>query len=228
VASSPKTQFVWLGERRLPGRPQASVNETAPAQEAVPTAPPAPPQPIVEATPPVAPAVSHENLVESDTEVVPPRITATDLAAARRSAAASVVEAHANDDSFMTFSLDDVLEPRRAEQPKPPSIFDTRTSPHSALRVGQQRTEFGRRLVNFCNALAGGFGVSLFGLIGLDICTADSGPSGLFPEVMPEYLKKLPECEDTRPLGPLLAEQSPFPTIKCRLVHKDEPPTIPR
>jgi hypothetical protein len=54
-------------------------------------------------------------------------------------------------------------------------------------------------------------------------------PSGLFPEVMPEYLKLMPECVDTRPWAPLLAESSPFPTVKCRLVPKErEEPLSPR
>jgi hypothetical protein len=52
-------------------------------------------------------------------------------------------------------------------------------------------------------------------------CAApDDEPSGLFPELMPEYLTLKPECVETRPVAAELGEESAFPTIKCELVPR--------
>ena len=50
----------------------------------------------------------------------------------------------------------------------------------------------------------------------------DGGYSGLFPEVRPPYMDLLPECVDTRDTAPALALEAPFPTVKCRLVEREE------
>jgi hypothetical protein len=76
-------------------------------------------------------------------------------------------------------------------------------------------------LSELCNALTGGFSLMGFG----SFCgKADDEPSGLFPEVRPQYLDLMPECVETRPDA---AEPSPFPTVKCRLVKPEEIGTVP-
>jgi hypothetical protein len=128
----------------------------------------------------------------------------------------------------MTFSLDDVVPPRpEPEPPPPPSIFDGGGSDfggRSVGTVGQQRTKFGRKLAEFCNALTGGFGVAFQGFGLFKACASpESGLSGMLPEVRPEYLDLMPECVDTRDTAPALALEAPFPTVKCRLVRQQDP-----
>jgi hypothetical protein len=135
---------------------------------------------------------------------------------------------HARDTEFSAFAADDRLEalPAVPEARPTRSIFDSQSSGggggRSLMQPGQARTRLGRRAREFCNALTAGAGISLFGFATLCGSPADYEPSGLFPEVMPEWLKRMPECVETRPLGPLLAEPSEFPTIKCRMVPKDD------
>jgi len=50
----------------------------------------------------------------------------------------------------------------------------------------------------------------------------DDEPSGLFPEVMPEYLTLMPECVETQPSGASTENDAAFPTTKCRLVERVE------
>jgi hypothetical protein len=89
------------------------------------------------------------------------------------------------------------------------------------MQPGRARTQFGRRASEFCNALTAGGGFSLFGLVTFCGSAPDYEPSGLFPEVMPEWMKRMPECTETRPLGPVLGESSEWPTIKCRMVPRE-------
>ena len=70
-----------------------------------------------------------------------------------------------------------------------------------------------------CNALTGGFSLMGFGSF---CAAADEEPSGLFPEVRPAYLDLMPECVETRDTAPQLARESPFPTLKCRLVKQED------
>lgn len=146
-----------------------------------------------------------------------------ELDEARQRAAREIVTERAAENEYLTFSIDDVAPPRPAAEPEPErSIFDPGpgTRGPSVGTVGQSRTKFGHRVSELCNALTGGFSLMGFG----SFCAKPNDePTGLFPEVMPAYLQMLPECVDTRDTAPALALEAPFPTVKCRLVRKDEP-----
>ena len=181
----------------------AVVVEPVPVREPVPVGEPAP----VEETAPEA----QEAFIDFDEE--------------RRRAANEVVEERTAR-QYMTFSLDDVVPPRPApEPPPPPSIFEGGGGDfggRSVATVGQQRTKFGRKLAEFCNAL-GGFGVGFQGFGLFSACASpESGLSGFLPEVRPDYLDLMPECVDTRDTAPALALEAPFPTVKCRLVEQKD------
>ena len=227
------TEYVWLGEWLR----SAPLELPAPPVEVLPVEPsqtPSRPTIIVEREtvvperPPSGPPVpSGESLAqppEVPVEQLPAR--GTDWDEERRRAIAAALARQARDTEFSAFSLDDRPEARPLPpEPKPSrSIFDSRSSGggRTFMQPGHARTKFGHRVGELCNALTGGFG-----FFGISFCAAaNDEPSGLFPEVMPEWLKRMPECTETRPLPPLLAEPSAFPTIKCRMVPKgDELPT---
>jgi hypothetical protein len=225
--TSPSAEFLWLGDRSLPP-PVVEVPQPPPAIEAPTTvepreAPPEPapvrrevPQPEVVVTPP-APVVP-----ETEIGVPAPTVPSIDFEAERRRAASEVIEQRAGRGEYLTFSIDDVAPPRAEPEPKPErSIFDGgggRSAP-SIGQVGQQRTRVGRKLVEVCNALTGGFG--FFGLFSA-CAKPDDEPSGLFPEVRPAYLDLQPECAESQPENPELAAAAPFSTVKCRLVQQVE------
>jgi hypothetical protein len=223
--------------------------ETAPAPIATTfewlTVPEAPNEPVVqplpeavEAPPVVAPAPSPRAATVRTAAppiVVPPQLEASagafpapvgpsrlDLDAARRAAAAAIVEQHRRDSTLRAPSIDDVPppQPRRAPTPKKPSIFDHEArSGRSLMQPGKQRSVVGQKLSLWCNKVSGGG----FGFFGIPVCMSQGiqPPSGIFADSIPEYMKLKPECEETQPLARTLGEASPYPTIKCRLVPKD-------
>jgi len=142
----------------------------------------------------------------------------------RRRAANEVVTARAAKPEYLTFSIDDVAAPRPEPEPEKLSIFDGTGARASrgptAGQLGQARTKVGQKMSALCNALTGGF--SLMGWGSFCAGPSDGGPSGLYPEVRPEYLDLMPECVDTRDTAPELALEAPFPTVKCRLVMPEE------
>ena len=189
--------------------PPAPVIAPAPSRAAtVRSVPPpvvAPPQPA--ALPDVLPAPP----------VGPSRF---DLDAARRAAAVAVVEQRARDSTLRAPSIDDVPPPRTST-PKRPSIFEPQ--PHSGggvLAPSKARTAVGQRLSLWCNKVSGGG----FGFFGMPVCMSGriEPPSGILADSIPEYMKLKPECEETQPLAATLGENGPFPTMKCRLVPKDQ------
>ena len=115
--------------------------------------------------------------------------------------------------------------PPEAEPPNPREKLFTppqRGPTFTALTPGQARSRFANRVAAFCNALTGGLGISLFGFGGIVLC-AEAGPGAdFFADVRPAYMESLPVCVETR--DPLLNPEgsNEFPTIKCRLVHRDE------
>ncbi len=198
----------------------------APVERAVVDEPAAPaseaqPQAIAEAEP----AASDEAPTEQATPETTPA-PFVDFSEESRRAAREVVAERSTESEYLTFTMDDVAPPRAEPEEEPKrSIFDGGGADfgrRSVGTVGQQRTKLGRKLAELCNALTGGFGVSLLGFGLFSACASpDTGPSGLFPEVRPAYLDLMPECVDTRDTAPALALEAPFPTVKCRLVKQD-------
>jgi len=226
----------FLFELPQPRQPEA-VPAAIPAPIPAPTAEPAQPLPEVrelpqpEVAPPAPraaevveqPALVREQPVEQPPAPVPLRAPSIEqLDEARRRAAQEIVSERAAEKEYLTFSIDDVAPPRPVPEPKPKrSIFDPSpgTRGPSVGQVGQARTKVGHRMSELCNALTGGFSLMGFG----SFCAKSNGePTGLFPEVRPAYLDLLPECVDTRDTAPALALESPFPTIKCRLVKQED------
>jgi hypothetical protein len=149
-----------------------------------------------------------------------------DLDAARRAAAAAVVEQRARDSTVRAPSIDDVPPPPpRTSVPKKPSIFDHQPSPpRGLLQPGKQRSVLGQRLSLWCaKATGGGFRLGL-GFFSIPACVSQGiqPPSGILADSIPEYMKLKPECEETNPLAATLGENAAFPTVKCRLVPKDQ------
>jgi hypothetical protein len=216
------------------------------AREAVPAAPPASPvpevreerepapapqpaQPAPEPTVVVEPPPAAEPAPQPDVAPAPAPRAYIDFDEERRRAANQVIGSRAEENEYLTFSIDDVAPPRPEPEPDRPSIFDGAGDAdfggRSVATVGQQRTKLGRKLAELCNALTGGFGVVFQGFGLFSGCASpDSEPSGLFPEVRPAYLDLMPECVDTRDTAPALALEAPFPTVKCRLVKQEEVP----
>ena len=189
--------------------PQPAVNEDLQPTE---------PAPATELAPSneAAPSVTPGAFIDFDEE--------------RRRAANQVVTARSAKPEYLTFSIDDVAAPRPEPEPKPArSIFDPGPNGgRSVAAVGQQRTKVGRKLAELCNALTGGFAAVFQGFGLFSGCASpDTEPSGLFPEVRPEYLDLMPVCVDTYDTAPELAREAPFPTIKCRLVKPDENGVLP-
>jgi hypothetical protein len=189
-------------------------------------APVAPPEPAE----PAEPAEEAELVELAPSEPPPPR--GVDFEAERARAVAEAVEARTSAATLRRPTVDELLAPRAPARVPPrhkPTIFDLgggggRDGP-SLARPGQARTAFARKLIDFCHALTGGFGLGFQGHTFFSLCAKPNDePTGLFPEVMPEYLKLKPECTDVEPVRPLLPEARRFPTAKCRLVPKDAVP----
>lgn len=225
--SPPLAEF-FLFEMPRPRPPEAAPEQVPPPEEPPPeirqppptVAPPQPPPRVAEPIEPPGIIVGEPPAADAP----PPRRVPTleELDEARQRAAREVVMERAVEDEYLTFSIDDVAPPRPAAEPEPGrSIFDPGpgTRGPSVGTAGQARTKFGHRVSELCNALTGGFSLMGFG----SFCAKPNDePSGLLPEVMPAYLKMLPECVDTRDTAPALALEAPFPTVKCKLVPKDE------
>ena len=227
TAPPPSSAEFFLFEAPQP-RPAEAVPAPVPPPEVRPEVEPAP-QPAVAPLPPPRAAEIVEPLGiivgEPPAEEAPPRRMPTleELDEARQRAARDVVTEQADKKGYLTFSIDDVAPPRPAPEPEPErSIFDPSpgTRGPSVGTVGQSRTKLGHRMSELCNALTGG-GFSLMGF-GSFCAKPNEEPTGLFPEVMPAYLKMMPDCVDTRDTAPALALEAPFPTIKCRMVDIDE------
>jgi hypothetical protein len=210
--------FLFEVVRPPPSEPALPPEEPPAEARELPQPVPAPtpsPAPIVERAAESPPPVETREEAEPTPPTPAPRI---DLEEARQRAAEEVIAEREADSPYMTFSIDDVAPPR-PEQPEPKrSIFDGGggTRGPSVGQVGQARTRVGHRLSELCNALTGGFSLMGFG----SFCgRADDEPSGLFPEVRPRYLDLMPVCVETRPDA---VEASPFPTVKCRLVERED------
>jgi hypothetical protein len=220
-----ETRFEWLTVFEMPSEPMVQ-----PSPEVV-----EPPAPVIAPAPPpraatvrnVSPPVVAPPQPEAPTEerAPPAGPSRFDLDAARREAAAAVVEQRARDGMVRAPSIDDVPPPPpRTSAPKKPSIFDPQPSPpRGLLQPGKQRSVLGQRLSLWCaKATGGGFRLGL-GFFSIPACVSQGiqPPSGILADSIPEYMKLKPECEETEPLAATLGEPSPYPTMKCRLVPKD-------
>jgi len=199
-----------------PVEPAPSPAVVVEPQPAVVVEPPA----LVEPSPPTRPA----RTLEEELAPLPRSPDDIDFDEERRRAANEVVTARATKPEYLTFSIDDVAAPRPEPEPEKLSIFDgtgasAKKGP-TAGQLGQARTKVGQKMSALCNALTGGF--SLMGWGSFCAGPSDSEPSGLYPEVRPEYLDLMSECVDTADTAPELALEAPFPTVKCRLVMPEE------
>ena len=178
------------------------------------------PRAVVESPPPTQPA----RTLEEELAPLPRSPDDIDFDEERRRAANEVVTARAAKPEYLTFSIDDVAAPRPEPEPEKLSIFDgtgaSASKGPTAGQLGQARTKVGQKMSALCNALTGGF--SLMGWGSFCAGPSDGGPSGLYPELRPEYLDLMPECVDTADTAPELALEAPFPTVKCRLVMPEE------
>jgi len=228
----PSADFVWLDARIVaPSAPQADeprvIETPVPPTEAdtesrePPAEPLTPPTQVVERAPTVVTPVPPEPMVETESpSVVAPSI---DFEAESRRAAAEVVEQRERQGNYLTFSIRDVAPERVEEEPEPPSIFDGGAGPPRGPAVGtlgQTRTRFGAKVAALCNAVSGG-GFSLMGW-GSFCADADDEPSGMLPELMPEYLTLMPECDEAQPTDVPREDQTSSPNTKCRLVRRVE------
>lgn len=229
----PSADFVWLDARILPPAvPEVEEprvietpvppTEVAPESREPPAEPLSPPTRVVEQAPTVVTPVPPDPVVETESpSVVAPSI---DFEAESRRAAAEVVEQREREGNYLTFSIRDVAPARIEEEPEPRSIFDGAgaSAPRGPTvgRLGQTRTRFGAKVASFCNAVTSG-GFSLMGW-GSFCGDPDDEPSGLFPEVMPEYLTLMPECDETQPADAPREDQTSSPSTKCRLVPRVE------
>jgi hypothetical protein len=228
----PSADFVWLDARIVPPiAPQADepreIETPVPPTEVEtenrepPAEPLSPPTRVVEQVPQVVTPIPPEPVVETESpSVVAPSI---DFEAESRRAAAEVIAQREREGNYLTFSIRDVAPERIEEEPEPPSIFDGGAGNPRGPTVGtlgQTRTRFGARVASLCNAVTGG-GFSLMGW-GSFCADPDDEPSGMLPELMPEYLTLIPECDETQPTNVPREDPTSSPTTKCRLVPRVE------
>jgi len=239
------TPVVWLESRPAvtpapPDVPEPVAETRAATPAEVAPAPAAavestPPRVEEETTPPAprtsdarAPSEAVETGAPPESNAVPASPPAIDFEAERARAIAEVLEEQARESTLRRPTAEELMKaaPEPAAPSKPKRSIFTPGGNHSGpslARPGQARTRFGRALVDLCHALTGGFGVGFQGHTFFSLCArGPSGPTGLFPEVMPAYLKMKPECAEVEPVGPVLPEASLYPTVKCRLVPKTD------
>lgn len=225
-----------------PTLPDAVVDEARAVDERAPRDEPAPRPAEPEPAPP-AEAVEAEPVPEAEQEAEaepestpqarePPAVVDRDIdwELERERAVAMIAEQAERGRSFASFSLDDDDEPIGLPEPGPDvDIFDSsprRGGGRSIARVGQQRTELGRRLVKLCNELSGGIGINLFGLFGASVCAGPAPRADFFGHLRPDYLESLPLCTevaDSGSAGALAESEDAEPRIFCRLVPADDP-----
>jgi hypothetical protein len=171
---------------------------------------------------PAAPAARAPDAPDSADDVLP----GIDWEAERRSAIRQLSERREREESYLTFSTDDLIEQTPSEdslEPRPEkSVFESsRGGGRAALPYGRSRGKVGRFVSELCHALTGGFG-----LFGMSVCAEDNARSDLFAHIKPDYLKKRPVCEEVpimlAQLADVTSDGEPETAMKCRLVAKDE------
>jgi hypothetical protein len=183
--------------------PRAAV---APSTEQAPNAPKAEqtPTPSTEQAP-RASTPGRASGARSTGHAPAPRRGNIDWEAERRLAIQQLSREQERENRFPTFSFNDLVPKKPPEDADPlEHLFDGGGGGggpppgRSVNGVGQARTKVGRVLSNLCNALTGG--VSVFGGA-MSLCARDTtGPYSASP-LRPEYLKKLPVCEEVPVAG---------------------------
>jgi outer membrane biosynthesis protein TonB len=155
----------------------------------------------------------------------------------RERAVTKALEQQAREENYRTFSSGDVFEEPQAETPNPREhLFDNpsggRGRERSVLRTGQSRSRFLNRLAEICNALtSGGIGLGFNGLRLGTACTEPGPTADFFADLRPDYMNMLPVCTENEiaqgQVARFDAAGNEIPTIKCRLVEKDEIDGLP-
>jgi hypothetical protein len=227
--AAPMTPIEPLPEAREEPAPAPQPVQPAPEPAVVVEPPPTVVEPAPAVTEPApAPQTRPARTLEEELAPLPRAPDDIDFEDERRRAANQVITARSAEKQYLSFSVDDVAPPRPAPEPEKLSIFDgtgAATKGPTVGQLGQARTKVGQKMSALCNALTGGF--SFMGWGSFCAGPSDSEPSGLYPEVRPEYLDLMPVCVDTRDTAPELALSAPFPTVKCRLVKPDENGVLP-
>jgi hypothetical protein len=218
-------RVAWLTMPRpkeLPLPPPAEPVPATPVEPAPEDAPVESPAAAPSAEAP-EPAAEPASAAAEVTPAEPPARRRLDLDQARRDAIAATLEAREREASLGTFSVRDHFVIEEPEEPSPRAeMFDSPTPSRTIGKPGQQRTKVGRALVEACNAVTGGFAVSLFGFTfgGVAFCADGGGDGGLFADIERDYTKSGPECfdagaspENGLPAGPLRDPAA----AKCRI-----------
>jgi hypothetical protein len=224
--SEPESERLPEAATDPPAEPEidgSTAPEPAPASEP-PSAAEPPPTPDIPTPPPAPETTAERDADESTPSYV---LREADLEEAWRRAREQLERAQ----DYRTFSLDDVIEAPLPEEPGPSeSIFEaaeryaSRGGP-SMLAPNRARTRVGRAIAELCNALTGGFGISLGGLNLGSVC-ADPGESAkLFAHLKPAYLRSRPVCTEVEVAGEVSEDTAP--TIKCRLVLEEDMDELP-
>ena len=158
------------------------------------------PSPLVEPQPPTRPAEARAEPVMPAT--IEPRSSPSapiiDWEKERRSAASRVLEERSLEESYRTFSLDDIPEDDHGlEERSPPTAIAEAVENPCAIATGRLQ-RFAMMMIGRCVREARG---------------------DLFADIKPGYLTMRPICAESAPEQPALAAERSreFPTVKCRM-----------
>jgi hypothetical protein len=224
------TSVIWLNEWRPFERNTESRVREEPIETGEVPVPPAEAEPPAQAEqpePPVSVERDEGAATASSADDNRPRTylaPGIDWEAERQRAVARVLEDLERQARFSTDDSSEEAPPNPREH-----LFDnpsrgSRGGHGAALQPGRARSRFLNRVAELCNALTGGgIGIGFAGF-GLGSACTDAGPTAdFFADLRPDALNSLPECAEPEDLPALAIERrDEIPTIKCRLVLKDE------
>jgi hypothetical protein len=141
----------------------------------------------------------------------------------RQRAVARVLEELLRQETFSTGDSEEAPPNPREHLFDNPSR-GSRSGRGSVLQPGRARSRFLNRVAELCNALTGGgIGIGFAGFALGSACTEPGPTADFFADIRPDALNSLPECAEPEDLPALAIERrDEIPTIKCRLVLKDE------
>jgi hypothetical protein len=141
-------------------------------------------------------------------------------------AAEIVLEQQRREAGYSTFALEGFGEEAEPVEPGlQVDIFEVPPRQRSFLSTGMARSRAAQRFAEICNDLfGGGIGISLLGFNVGTICADPAARADWFGFLRPDYMNSLPDCTVVDAPSPFPPEdpRSEQPTIKCRLVLKDE------